>query len=56
MEWIERHMEDEEGENGAYTGLRSRKRTRSEAFFPKYTDVIYEEEENKGEDKFIDPE
>ncbi len=55
MEWIERHIGEEEAEGG-YTGYRSRKRTRSEAYFPAYNDVIIEEEEQKGEDRANGPE
>ena len=50
MEWIERHLDEDDGENGNHAGYRSRKRTRSEAYYPTYNEVIYEEEENKGED------
>ena len=56
MEWIERHMEDEDSQGGAaYSGYRSRKRTRSEVFFQSYTEVIDEDEdEHKGEDRIVD--
>ncbi len=47
MDWIERHIGDEE--EGGFT-YQPRKRTRSEAFLG-YNEIIIEEEEQKVEEK-----